>query len=428
MNGSSQLKVQVGRDHKVTSVSASETLPSKFPLNVANDRGAASLSDGVHMQQQNQVSVVESDFTQDPITSKRRKIRCKIWIDLENSPHIPFFVPIIERLKEMDCEVIITARDCFQVCELADMAGLTYRKIGHHYGKHRVAKLYGLAVRVYQLASYIRAEKPDLSVSHGSRSLILLSSLLKIPNLTMMDYEHADQRLIGWFGPNELKWTMTPEVVPSTNFERAGASHNRVLQYPGIKEDVYVPFFKPDPAFRSKLGFSPTDLIVTIRPPATEAHYHNPESEQLLKVLFEMIRRRPEVKTVVLPRTPRQEAELRREEPDLFNSGQAIVPKHAVDGLDLIWCSDLVVSGGGTMNREAAALGVPVYSLFRGTLGAVDEYLARSGKLVLLKDEQDVRDHLRIVRRPIRDKAQSAEHATLDAIVNQITNILERKG
>lgn len=80
------------------------------------------------------------------------------------------------------------------------------------------------------------------------------------------------------------------------------------------------------------------------------------------------------------------------------------------------------------MNREAAALGVPVYSLFRGTLGAVDAYLSRCGKLVLLKDDQDVRDHLRIVRRPMRVKSQSEEHATLDSIVNQVTNILERKG
>lgn len=380
------------------------------------------------MQQPNQATVVERDFVHESLPLIRKKIRRKIWIDLENSPHIPFFVPIIERLRDTGCEVIVTARDCFQVCELADMAGLAYRKVGHHYGKHRLAKVYGLAVRVSQLASYIRAEKPDLSVSHGSRSLILLSSLLKIPNLTIMDYEHADQRVIGWFGSNELKWTMTPEVVPSSKFEQAGATYNRVLKYPGIKEDVYVPFFKPNPGFRSKLGFSATDLIVTIRPPATEAHYHNPESEQLLKVLFEMIRRRTDVRAVVLPRTPRQETELRRQEPDLFNSGQAIVPEHAVDGLDLIWCSDLVVSGGGTMNREAAALGVPVYSLFRGTLGAVDEYLARSGKLVLLKNEQDVRDHLRIVHRPVRTKTQYGEHATLDAIVNEITNILERKG
>jgi predicted glycosyltransferase len=380
------------------------------------------------MLQQNQTSVTESYFAENSVPVVRKKIRRKIWIDLENSPHIPFFVPIIDRLKELGCEIIITARDCFQVCELADMAGLTYRKIGHHYGKHRLAKVYGLGYRVYQLAPYIKAEKPDLSISHGSRSLILLSSLLKIPNLTIMDYEHADQRLIGWFGSTDLKWTMTPEVVPSATFERAGTSRGHVLQYPGIKEDVYVPFFRPDPGFRSKLGFSSSDLIVTIRPPATEAHYHNPQSEQLLKTLFEMIRHRPEVKAVVLPRTPRQEAELRSQEPDLFNSGRVIVPKHAVDGLDLIWCSDLVVSGGGTMNREAAALGVPVYSLFRGTLGAVDAYLSRCGKLVLLKDDQDVRDHLRIVRRPMRVKSQSEEHATLDSIVNQVTNILERKG
>lgn len=329
----------------------------------------------------------------------RRHVR-KVWIDLENSPHIPFFEPIIKELKTRDCEVVLTARDCFQVCELADMAGLTYRKIGRHYGKRSIAKLVGLCIRVLQMAPVILRERPAISVSHGSRALMVLSALLGIRSINIADYEFADFRLTTWIGSKQKKWIMTPEVIPSEIFERNGMLRDHVLHYPGIKEDVYVPFFKPDSSLKATLGFQPNDVVVTIRPPATEAHYHNPESEKLLMTVFELLDGHPEVKTVLLPRTQKQEAELRDTMPELFATGRIVVPKHAVNGLDLIWDSDVVISGGGTMNREAAALGIPVYSLFRGTMGAVDKHLAETGKLVLLESEKDVREKLKLVSRP----------------------------
>src|SRR6202158_4197636 len=98
----------------------------------------------------------------------------KIWIDLENSPHVPFFKPIIEDLEKRGHSVLVTARDCCQVCELAYLFHVQYKRIGHHYGKHTLAKLAGLGVRVLQLAPSILSEKPDLAISHGSRSLFVL--------------------------------------------------------------------------------------------------------------------------------------------------------------------------------------------------------------------------------------------------------------
>ena len=220
---------------------------------------------------------------------------------------------------------------------------------------------------------------------------------------------------------------MTPDVVPSGIFEKDGMVRDHILQYPGIKEDVYTPFFQPDPAVKEILDLKPSDIVVTIRPPATEAHYHNPESEKLLLAVFQMLGARPEVKTVLLPRTPRQEADLRQAIPDLFASGRIIVPKHAVNGLDLIWYSDVVISGGGTMNREAAALGIPVYSLFRGTMGAVDKHLAETGRLVLLESLQDVRDKLKIVPRNKIFGSRQNQSPTLDAVVDHINSILDIK-
>jgi uncharacterized protein len=363
----------------------------------------------------------------EPSAGRESRAGRKVWIDLENSPHVPFFAPIIDELKRQGCEVLLTARDCFQVCELADMAGFKYRKIGRHYGKHRVAKVAGLGIRVLQMMPLILREKPALAVSHGSRSLIALSAMLGIPSLTIADYEYADHRLAKLLGPASKKWVMTPDLIPPDIFKNDGMAPDHILSYPGIKEDVYTPFFQPNPALKEVLGLQDAAIVVTIRPPATEAHYHNPESEKLLLEVFNLLAARPEIKTVLLPRTPRQEAELRHAIPELFAQQRVIVPKHAVDGLDLIWYSDVVISGGGTMNREAAALGIPVYSLFRGTMGAVDKHLAATGRLVLLESVNDVREKLKLVPRNKTLISRSKQSGTLEAVVNHIIAILEKK-
>jgi predicted glycosyltransferase len=370
----------------------------------------------------------ELEVRSDKRAGKPRRSDRKVWIDLENSPHVPFFGPIIKELEERGCEVVLTARDCFQVCELADMAGLKYQKIGHHYGKHSVAKLAGLGIRVLQMTPFVLRERPAIAVCHGSRSLLLLSAMFGIPSINIADYEHADHRLTIWLGSVQKKWVMTPDVVPPDIFEKHGMPKDHILHYPGIKEDVYTPFFQPDPSLKDTLGLKSSDIVVTIRPPATEAHYHNPESEKLLMAVFDLLSSHPEVKTILLPRTHRQEAELRQANPELFAAERIVVPKHAVDGLDLIWYSDLVISGGGTMNRGAAALGVPVYSLFRGTMGAVDKHLAEIGKLVFLESEQDVREKLKLVPRNKTLVSRPKQLATLDAVVNHISAVMESKG
>jgi hypothetical protein len=183
----------------------------------------------------------------------------------------------------------------------------------------------------------------------------------------------------------------------------------------------------PDPAIKRILGITDQELMVTLRPPATEAHYHNPESEVLLDAVFEVISQTPNIKVVLVPRTARQEAEVRTRWPELVDSGKVIVPQRAVEGLNLIWFSDVVISGGGTMNREAAALGVPVYSIFRGKMGAVDQYLEESGRLVLLRSADDVRTKLKLVRRDIGTRSPEENRKTLGAIVDHIVVIAESR-
>lgn len=347
----------------------------------------------------------------------------KIWIDLDNSPHVPFFKPIIEELEKRSYSVLVTARDCFQVCELADLLKVRYKAIGHHYGRHTLAKLAGLAIRSLQLMPTILRERPDLCISHGSRSLFLLSSLLHIPSITIFDYEHAK-----WVGFVRPSWLMIPDIISDDAVSVIGIERKRVLRYPGIKEDVYAPSFRPDPSIREQLRTSPGDIVVTVRPPATEAHYHNPDSEILLNAVLDFLGHQPHTRAIVLPRTPKQEVDLRQSWPDLFASGKIQIPDHVVDGMDLIWFSDLVISGGGTMNREAAALGVPVYSIFRGKLGAVDKYLSDTGRLTLIATPDEVRSRIALVHRDSSLQRKPGERQALQVIVENIVAVAECGG
>lgn len=346
----------------------------------------------------------------------------RVWIDLDNSPHVPFFVPIIEELEKRGYSVLVTSRDCFQVLDLARLHGLRHQVIGRHYGKSKVLKIAGLGVRALQLIPTVRRERPDIAVSHGSRAQLVASWLLRIPSIVIFDYEFAQG-----LQAVHPTWVMCPEIVAEGAVGRIGSRlQNRLLSYPGIKEDVYVPRFTPDPDVREKLRLEPGDILVTIRPPATEAHYHNPEAEVLLEGVFELLASIPESRIVLLPRNAKQGAALQRMYPDLWASGKVRIPSEVVDGLNLVWHSDLVISGGGTMNREAAALGVPVYSIFRGHIGAVDRYLASTGRLVLLESVEDVRRKI-LVRRRERGRAPESAGDTLGSIVESIVRVVEAR-
>jgi predicted glycosyltransferase len=338
----------------------------------------------------------------------------KIWIDLDNSPHVPFFIPIMKELEKRGHSVFLTTRDCFQVCGLADYYKLNYQRIGKHYGANKLLKVLGTIWRSFQLAPTVLRKKPDLSLSHGSRSLILLPSLLGIPTVLMFDYEYV--KSLPFLRP---ALGIAPEVIDDPGI----AKHFKMglRGYHGLKEDVYVASFSPDPSILRKLDLNKEDIVVTIRPPATEAHYHNPESEKLFFEVVEFLGNNPDVRMVILPRNEKTQRDMvYKTWPKWCEEKKIIVPDEAVDGLNLVWHSDLVVSGGGTMNREAAALGVPVYSIFRGKIGAVDRYLAEQGRLTLIKTVEDVRAKIRPVRCVKGNEADFSDRTALKQIVAAI--------
>jgi len=361
------------------------------------------------------VTLSDKDMEKQSDKSLRAGAARRIWIDLDNSPHVPFFVPIIEELRKRGHEVILTARDAYQVCELLELNHISCRVVGRHYGKHHAAKVLGTCIRAAQLMPRIFLRKIDLAVSHGSRAQMLCGFMLRIPTLLILDYEFI--AMMGFVRPD---WIFVPEMIPDSNELKP---RRQVLRYPGLKEDVYVPRLRLDPSLRSQYGFNEEEIVVTVRPPAIEAHYHNPEADVLLEAALRFLSESSGVRVILLPRNESQAVSLRKDWAQSIASRKIVIPERAVDGINLIWFSDLVISGGGTMNREAVALGIPVYSIFRGKIGAVDRQLQTEGRLILIENAEDIRKKIVLARRPKNEGKKREDRPALRAIVDGILKI-----
>jgi hypothetical protein len=244
--------------------------------------------------------------------------------------------------------------------------------------------------------------------------------MLRIPSIMIGDYEHA--KPFPLVIPNGL---IVPEIIEDGMITM---DVKWIRKYPGIKEDVYVPDFAPDPKILGEFGINGGELLVTIRPPATEAHYHNPEAEVLFAGAVDYFGSQDSVRMVILPRNEKKQGDfIKSRWAEWCKSGKIIIPEHVVDGLNLIWHSDLVISGGGTMNREAAALGVPVYSIFRGKIGAVDRYLSKTGRLTLIEKPEDIRTKIKVVHREKPKDAGQRDKKTLMRIVDLIEEAMNMK-
>jgi len=332
-----------------------------------------------------------------------RRPPLRIWIDLANSPHVLFFAPIVADLRAMGHTVVLTARDFAQTLQLARLFGLETQLVGAHGGANPLRKIASIAGRALALRRFARRERFDLAVSHNSYAHCLAARSLGIPTVTLMDYEYQPA--------NHLSFRLAHCVmVPATFLESAlrhyGASARRTFRYPGLKEEVYLQDYRPDESFperiracaaRAGLPIAPEHVLATLRPPATMAAYHHFENPLFVDVL-KYLGRFEQARLLVFPRTPAQADELKPHLP-----ANAIIPDESFDGRHLIYFSDLVVSAGGTMNREAAVLGTPVYSVFAPRLGSVDRHLLETGRLVLIQSPKDfaaIRVEKKAVRSP----------------------------
>ena len=301
----------------------------------------------------------------------------RVWIDLTNAPHVPVLAPLVRVLEERGATVEMTARPYGQTAELAALHGLHVEEIGAHGGRSRFGKGRAAVGRVHALRRWARGRSFDVGLAHGSTDQPVVGRLLGFPTVTMFDYEGA--RLQHGVNCRLAARVLVPDAIPVSAITAHGARPANVVRFPGLKEEYALWGFEADPSVRVDLGVRADAVLAIMRPPPELALYHrtdNPLFEQVLRALSADAR----VDQIVLPRTREQADAVRA-----LRLERVIVPERAVDARSLVATADLVVSAGGTMNREAVVLGTPVWTTFAGTLGAVDRALITAGRLQQLQ-------------------------------------------
>ena len=326
----------------------------------------------------------------------------RVWIDISNSPQVPFFRPLIGLLHERGHDVRVTTREYAQTIELLELHGIAHDVVGPaHGGARTVGKARAMAGRLRALRHFAGRQSFDLALSHASHELPLVARSLGIPSSYAFDYEFA--RIQHGLGCRAARRVVVPEAIPQDRLDRLGAHAAKVRRYPGLKEEYYLAGFEPDRSVLDDLGLRSERVLVVVRTPPEVSLYHR-HGNPLFADVLERLGEDDSVHAVVLPRTTEQRDWIRsRSLPSL------VVPEHATDAQSLVALADLVVSAGGTMNREAVALEVPVYTTFAGRMGAVDSALVKQGRLRLLTSV----DKLELEKRETRASAGTERDPTL---------------
>ena len=320
----------------------------------------------------------------------------RVWVDLTNSPHVLVMRPLIDVMRADGHEVEVTARDFAQTLELCERFGIEHTAIGRHRGGRRASKALGLASRSFALARWARGRRFDVAMGHGSNDVMVAAKLLRVPSATAFDYEWATAQ--HQVNCRLARSVVVPDAIPPGRLERYGA-RGKIHAYAGLKEEYYLADFEPSTAVLDELGIDRSQPLVVVRTPPDVSLYHRFENPLFTGVL----ERLSGTQTVVLPRTAAQRAEL----------GAFIVPERAVDAQSLVAYADLVISAGGTMNREAVALGTPVFTTFEGRLGAVDEGLLREGRMRKLDDPSQIEIGRRTANGGLRIRRDPRELVTM---------------
>jgi predicted glycosyltransferase len=301
---------------------------------------------------------------------------------MTNVAHPVVLRPLVELLEGDGHDVEITARPLSHTLDLLDAWGHPYTPIGRYGGASKAGKARAAADRVVRLLRFARARRFDYALAHASADLPPVCRALRIPNTTMFDYEWAtlQHHLICRLATRVL----VPEAIPPERLRRYGAKPPKLVRYPGLKEEYYLADFEPDRSVLERLGVPAGELLCVVRTPPSYALYLGGSENDLLPPLLRRLERQG-CWTVVLTRTPDQRAAVRS-----LGLERTIAPERVQDGRSLVALADALVSAGGTMNREAAVLGTPVWSIFEGPLGGVDELLVREGRLKILRDPEQL--------------------------------------
>jgi predicted glycosyltransferase len=307
----------------------------------------------------------------------------RVWVDLTNTAHVLVLRPLVELLEADGHEVEITARPLSHTIDLLDDWGHPYTALGRYGGASTLGKARAISGRVREMIRFGRGRRFDWGLGHGSTDLPAACRLFGTPNTTTFDYEWAvaQHHVLCRLATRVL----VPEVIPPERLARYGARPPKLVRFPGLKEEYYLAGFEPDHGLLDELGVEPGRILCVVRTAPSYALYLGGSENAMLPELLRSLSARPDVQTVVLTRNSEQAAAV-----EALGLERLILPPRAVDGRSLVALADLLVSAGGTMNREAAVLGTPVWSIFEGRLGAVDEQLIREGRLRILQRPEDL--------------------------------------
>lgn len=311
-----------------------------------------------------------------------------IWFDLDNSPHVPLFAPVFKELTKRSIPYDITARDFAQTLDLLKMWNIPHTAIGSHGGKNKIKKVLNLLKRRGELKKYINNKysnitKPKIAVSHGSRTQLVASKALGIHTLLMMDYEFTENRIFNRYA-NDI---LVPVFIPDARLSGNGIDLKKVIRYNGFKEELYLNSFKPDENFRKSINADDDCVLAVVRPPGMLGNYHDNRSEELLIHALEYFSSHNNCLALITSRSQKDRDFINS---NIKNKSNIRFLEKAVDGLELVYSADIVLSGGGTMNRESALLGTKTYSIFTGKRPYLDEYLEEMGRLKFITAKKEI--------------------------------------
>lgn len=337
-----------------------------------------------------------------------------IWFDLDNSPHVPLFIPVFGELKSRAIPFEISARDFAQTLQLLKLWNIPHTPIGKHGGKNKIMKVLNLLQRAGELKKFARSRGFKLAVSHGSRTQLVAAKKLDIPSVLMLDYEYTESKIFNHYAT----WLLMPEFIPDKRLKNAGFNLDKLIRYNGFKEELYLHSFKPEKDFRKTIGAQEESILVVIRPPGMMGNYHNSRSEGLLVEAINHFASAANTDLLIVSRSQKDK--------DFINTtvkskGNVRFLEKPVDGIQLVYVADYVLSGGGTMNREAALVGAKTYSIFTGKKPYLDEYLQSLGRLSFIETADDIKN-IKVAR-----DLDKNSYSFNKEIVKEVTDIILSK-
>lgn len=345
-----------------------------------------------------------------------RSANTSVWIDLASPSH-PFFFDAL--LRHLDVDSRVTAREKTETVDLAETVGLNATVLGRDFDNPLLRKL-GIPLRTASLLR--RAPPANVSMSARNAMCILASRLRGVPSIHFTDNDitaYVDglpfEQLY-----NRLEAMATHNVVPSAfdtdELVSRGADPSSIHTYDGYKEDIYVADFEPNQNFPDTL---PVAEYAVIRPEALDAEYITSNKSLVPDLLASLVDAGLDV--VYLPRGRGDEAWAER-----YPDDTVYVPDEALNGLQLAWHARCVLTGSGTMSREAACMQKPAVSFFPNALLSVDRQLVREGRVFHSRSPAAIREYVTTQSNTDIEPDRSDSIRVRNVVLDIVCSILSR--